>query len=145
VKIAIGRSVKVEVMVSLRLPQQPSSIHPMHLDYSRLITFATLVAEDQNGDLYPMEASALLTQKTCDTVHSFPHPDKQCAVFWHQSPHQLPLGFSSFPELRIARPGTYRIRVTLMRTGGSAEEGAINVTCIDSMPINVCPPPTRRR
>jgi hypothetical protein len=129
----------------LRHPHQHPSVQPMHLNYSRLITFTTLVADDHNGERVPMEASALSAQKTCDTVHSIQEPEQQRSNLWHYFPDRLPLGYSSFPDLRIARPGTYRIRVTLMRTGGSAEEGAINVACIDSAPISVYPPSTRRR
>ena len=143
-KIAFGKSVRVDVLVSLRHPHQHPSIQPMHLNYSRLITITTLVADGHNGERVPMEASALSTQKTCDTVHSIQEPEHQQS-WWHHFPDRLPLGYSSFPELRIARPGTYRIRVTLMRTGGSADEGATNVACIDSLPISVYPPSTRRR
>ena len=144
-KIAFGKSVKVDVLISLRYSHQRPSVRPMHLNYSRLITFTTLVADGHNGERVPMEASALSAQKTCDTIHSIQEPEQQRSSLWHYFPDRLPLGYSSFPDLRIARPGTYRIRVTLMRTGGSAEEGAINVASIDSVPISVYPPSTRRR
>lgn len=144
-RVAFGKSVRVDVLVSLRYPHQDPSVHPMHLNYSRLITFTTLVADGHNGERVAMEASALSTQKTCDTVHSFQEPEQQQSSWWHYFPDRLPLGYSSFPDLRIARSGTYRLRVTLMRTGGSAEEGAVSIACIDSVPINVYPPSTRRR
>jgi hypothetical protein len=143
-KIAFGKSVRVDVVVSLRHPRQHPSVQPMHLNYSRLITFTTLVSDGHNGERVPMEASALSTQKTCDTLHSIQEPEHQQS-WWDYFPDRVPLGYSSFPELRIARPGTYRIRVTLMRAGGSAEEGATNVTSIDSAPISVYPPSTRQR
>lgn len=144
-QIAFGKSVRVDVLVSLRYPHQHPSVQPMHLNYSRLITFTTLVADGHNGERVPMEASALSTQKTCDTVHSFQEPEQQQSSWWQYLPDRLPLGYSSFPDLRITRPGTYRVRVTLMRTGGSAEEGAVNVACIDTAPICVYHPTTRRR
>lgn len=144
-RIVLGQPVKTDILVSLRYPQQVPSVHPTHLNYSPFITFATLVAEGRNGERSPLDATAIFAQKNCDTVHSFQQPEKQRAALWQHFPDRLPLGFSSFTDLRIARPGTYRIRVTLMRTGGSAEEGAVNLACIDSMPITVCPPSTRRR
>lgn len=144
-KITLGRPVKTDILVSLRYPQQSPSVHPLHLTYSRLITFTTLVAERRDGERVPMEPSALLAQKTCDTIHGFSQPEKQRAALWHYFPDRLPLGYSSFTDLKIAKPGIYRLRVTLMRTGGSAEEGAVNLACIDSAPISVSPPSTRRR
>jgi hypothetical protein len=144
-KITLGQSTKIDILVSLRYPQQAPSVLPVHLDYSPFITFATLVAEGRNGERIPMEASAILAQKTCDTIHSFQQPEKQCVAFWHHFPDRLPLGFSSFTDLKITKTGVYRLRTTLMRTGGSAGDGAVSLACIDSMPITVCPPPTRRR
>lgn len=141
-RIAFGKSVRVDVLVSLRYPQQQPSVHPLHLDYSRLIAITTIVAEDQDGNRIPMDASTLAGQKTCDTVHSIQQAEKQLL---HHFPDRLAMGYSSFPDLRIGRPGTYRIRVTMMRTGGSADEGAVNVACIDSNLITVLPPVTRRR
>ena len=144
-RITLGQSIKIDVLVSLRYPQHVPSVQPIHLDYSPLITFTTLVAEGRNGEEIPMEASAILAQKTCDTVHSFQQPEKQVAALWHHFPDRLPLGFSSFTDLRITRTGVYRLRTTLMRTGGSAGDGVISLACIDSMPITVCPTLTRRR
>ena len=144
-KISFGKSVRADVLISLRYPNQRPSVQPMHLDYSRLVTFTTLVADSHNGERVPMEASALSAQKTCDTVHTIQEPDQQRSSWWHCFPDRLPLGYSSFPDLKIARPGTYRVRVTLMRTGSSAEEGAVSVACTDSAPISVYPPSMLRR
>jgi hypothetical protein len=49
------------------------------------------------------------------------------------------MGYISFPELVIRTPGTYQIRITLMRIGapGIEDRGAITLHTIDSQQIAV--------
>ena len=94
-----------------------------------LMAVATLVESDQHGSLTPVNAGILTGPQLADTVH--PEPSTGT------------LGYVSFPDLVIRSPGTFRVRVTLLRmsatvhAGHSSFQGATSLVSIDSEPVVV--------
>jgi hypothetical protein len=108
--------------------QSPYAENP-DAESGRLMAVATLVASDQHGLLTPVNAGILTGPQLADTVH----PESSTGT----------LGYVSFPDLVIRSPGTFRVRVTLLRmsatmhAGQSSLQGATSLASIDSEPVVV--------
>lgn len=111
--------------------RQNSSNGNFDHDRGRLMAVATLVANDGDGSSTPVDAGVLTGPQLADTVHPTPSTGT--------------LGYVSFPDLIIRSPGTFRIRVTLLRMSATAHagqavsslQGATSLVSIDSEPVIV--------
>jgi len=116
---------------TIRVDGQRQSPYAGNLDAESglLMAVATLVASDQQGLLTPVNAGILTGPQLADTVH--PEPSTGT------------LGYVSFPDLVIRSPGTFRVRVTLLRMGAAMHaghgsfQGATSLVSIDSEPVVV--------
>lgn len=113
---------------TLRVDRQRQSSSNGNLDHDsgRLMAVATLVAHDGDGLSTPVNAGILTGPQLADTVHPAPSTGT--------------LGYVSFPDLVIRSPGTFRIRVTLLRMSATAHagqtasalQGATSLVSVDS-------------
>ncbi|KAK3719928.1 hypothetical protein LTR37_004051 [Vermiconidia calcicola] len=133
--IQLGVPVEKSVMLSLRLSASDQVINASNVDTERLFAVTSLVADTRSGDRVPLEPGVLSGQKILDSVH--PIPEHCAATLARNHPCRLALGYFSFPGLLIRQAGTYRIRTTLVKTGGSADAGATSLLSVDSEPIKV--------
>jgi len=116
---------------TVRVDGQQQSPYTENLDAEsgRLMAVATLVASDQHGLLTPVNAGILAGPQLADTVH----PESSTGT----------LGYVSFPDLVIRSPGTFRVRVTLLRMSATVHaehcslQGAMSLASIDSEPVVV--------
>lgn len=123
----------LESPFTLRVDRQRQSTPSGNIDQEsgRLMAVATLVAHDGDGSSTPVEAGVLTGPQLADTVHPAPSTGT--------------LGYVSFPDLVIRSPGTFRIRVTLLRMSATAHsgqttsplQGATSLVSIDSEPVVV--------
>ena len=133
--IQLGMPVETSVMISLRMPAADRVISTNNIDTSSLFALTSLVADTNNGERMPLEPGSLSGQKMFDSVHPIP---EQCAdTLARNDPCRLALGYFSFPGLLIRQAGTYRLRTTLVKMGGTAEAGATSLVAVDSEPISV--------
>ncbi|KAK4502574.1 hypothetical protein PRZ48_006000 [Zasmidium cellare] len=134
--IIFGSTVETSVMVSLKVPSPDMVAQYRSLDTSRLMAVISLVADTRGGERMPIECGTLTGQKMFDTVHPVP---VECAESLARSqPCRLTLGYFSFPSLLIRQPGTYRLRVTLIKmSSAGASSGGSSIAAADSDSIKV--------
>ena len=99
-------------------------------DPSLLFAFMSLTAEDGSTSLAPPR-NDLLTGTLSDSIHSL-----QQDLY----PDDTELGFASFPEVVINDPGSYRLKISIMKmdtSAGSRFQGAVNLQTSLSRVIRV--------
>ena len=103
-----GATMPLPVVVALRTPPPTrgdrGDFHYEIGDVSGIWAFVSLVTEDKGRTLAPPREDLLLG-RTVDSVH--PALDEQ-------DPEDRTVGYALFPDLAIAEPGTYCLRVTLI-------------------------------
>ncbi|KAK4561407.1 hypothetical protein LTR86_004724 [Recurvomyces mirabilis] len=115
------------------LADQP--INAAAVDTSSLFAVASLVADNRSGERVPLEAGVMTGQKMFDSVHSIP---EECADrLANNEPCRLVLGYVSFPEMLIRQSGTYRLRITLIKTSAAGNGGGSSLLAVDSEPVKV--------
>lgn len=128
-EVRAGFPLDTPFIIRVDREQQSPYIGNLDAESGRLMAVATLVASDQHGLLTPVNAGILTGPQLADTVHPEPSTDT--------------LGYVSFPDLVIRSPGTFRIRVTLLRMGATVHagygsvQGATSLVSIDSEPVVV--------
>ncbi|KAK4982391.1 hypothetical protein LTR28_002734, partial [Elasticomyces elasticus] len=134
-------------------------------ELTRLLAVATLVSESGGGTnsnmrggraAVPLESGVLVGQHLFDSIHLDPRDLVEGGRVSSRNNSDadddddgLILGWVSFPDLAIRRPGCYRIRVTLIQMGGvdhhhrqhhhqgHATRSGLNIETVDSSPIRV--------
>ncbi|CAK4034868.1 Hypothetical predicted protein [Lecanosticta acicola] len=134
--IVFGATVETSVMVSLKCPSPDAVAQYSNMDTSRLMAVVSLVADTRSGERMQLENGTLTGQKMFDSVH--PIPESVADSLARSQACRLALGYVSFPSLLIRQPGTYRLRVTLIKMGSSSSSsGGASVACTDSESIKV--------
>ncbi|KAI5361842.1 Putative Velvet domain-containing protein [Septoria linicola] len=133
--IVFGQTVETSVMVSLRCPSPEMVARYQDMDTSRLMGVVSLVADSRSGERVPVECGTLTGQKMFDSVHEC--PDDIAASLARSQPCRLALGYLTFPQLLIRQPGSYRLRVSLIKMGGAGTSGGTTVLAADSESIKV--------
>ncbi|KAF2213789.1 hypothetical protein CERZMDRAFT_26896, partial [Cercospora zeae-maydis SCOH1-5] len=133
--IVFGQTVETSVMVSLQCPSPEVAARYQGMDTSRLMGVVSLVAESRSGACVPVECGTLTGQKMFDSVHECSSDIAESLA--RSQPSRLALGYLTFPQLLIRQPGSYRLRVTLIKMGGSASSGGSTVLATDSESIRV--------
>jgi hypothetical protein len=129
----IRAGLPLESPFTLRVRRQRETTPRGSLDQEsgRLMAVATLVANEGDGSSTQVDPGILTGPQLADTVHPVPSTGT--------------LGYVSFPYLVIRAPGTFRIRVTLLRMNASAHagqaasamQGATSLVSIESEPVVV--------
>lgn len=135
--IVFGTTVEASVMVSLKVPSPDMAASYRNLDTSRLLAVVSLVADTRSGDRTAIECGTLTGQKMFDSVH--PIPEECVPSLARSQPCRLALGYFSFPGLLIRQPGTYRLRISLIKMGASdsSSSGGQTIATVDSEAIRV--------
>ena len=131
--VIYGSTVETSVMVSLRVPSPDLIAHYKSLDTNKLMGVVSLVADTRSGERMPIECGTLTGQKMFDSCH--PIPEEYAETLARNQPCRLSLGYFTFPSLLIRQPGTYRLRITLMKMSSSG--GSANMLSVDSESIKV--------
>ncbi|EME45074.1 hypothetical protein DOTSEDRAFT_129021 [Dothistroma septosporum NZE10] len=126
--VIFGTTVETSVMVSLRVPSPDLIAHYKSLDINKLMGVVSLVADSRNGERVAIECGTLTGQKMFDSCH--PIPEEYAGTLARNQPCRLSLGYFTFPSLLIRQPGTYRLRITLMKMSSSG--GSANMLSVDS-------------
>ncbi|CZT14907.1 uncharacterized protein RCC_12263 [Ramularia collo-cygni] len=140
--IIFGTAVEASVMVSLKLPTADMAASYRNLDTSRLLAVVSLVADSRSGERTVAECGTLTGQKMFDSVH--PIPEECVPSLARSQPCRLAVGYFSFPGLLIRQPGSYRLRIALIKMGSSesSSSGGSTISTIDSESIRVERRPT---
>ncbi|PIA94892.1 hypothetical protein CB0940_07974 [Cercospora beticola] len=133
--IIFGQTVETSVMVSLQCPSPEVAARYQGMDTSRLMGVVSLVADSRSGGRVPVECGTLTGQKMFDSVHECSNDIAESLA--RSQPSRLALGYLTFPQLLIRQPGSYRLRVTLIKMGGSGSSGGSTVLATDSETIKV--------
>lgn len=135
--IAFGQTVEMSVMVCLRCPSPEMAANYRNIDTSRLMGLVSLVADSRSGERVPVEYGTLTGQKMFDSIHEMPHHLEESLS--RNQPCRLVLGYFTFPSLLIRQPGFFRLRVTLLKMGGSGSTtgGGSSIAAADSDSIKV--------
>lgn len=135
--IIFGQTVDASVMVSLRCPTPEMVASCRSIDTTRLMGVVSLVADSRSGERVPAECGTLSGQKMFDSLHEVPEEIAESLA--RSQPCRLALGYFSFPALLIRQPGAYRLRITLIKMGGSGSTagGGSSILAIDSDTIRV--------
>lgn len=133
--IQLGMTIETSVLISLfqSLPEQ--SIKPRDVDTSSLFTVVSLISTEEDQQKIPLEAGSVSGQKLFDSVHPMPTDGSYAPP--QVGSLRAALGYCSFPQLLIREAGTFRLRVTLIKTGGSLDDGATSLQHVDSEPVKV--------
>ena len=107
-RIRPGSTMPLPVVIALRAPPPNRGNRgdsPYEIgDVNGIWAFVSLVTEDRNRTLAPPREDLLLG-RTVDSLH--PALDEH-------DPEDRTVGYALFPDLAIAEPGTYRLKVTLI-------------------------------
>lgn len=135
--IIFGTTVEASVMVSLKLPSADMAASYRNLDTSRLLAVVSLVTDTRSGERTAIECGTLTGQKMFDSVH--PMPEECVPSLARSQPCRLALGYFSFPGLLIRQPGSYRLRISLIKMGASdsSSSGGTTISTVDSEAIRV--------
>lgn len=135
--IIFGTTVEASVMVSLKVPSPDMAASYRNLDTSRLLAVVSLVADTRSGERTAVECGTLTGQKMFDSVH--PIPEECVPSLARSQPCRLALGYFSFPGLLIRQPGSYRLRISLIKMGASdsSSSGGSTISTVDSEAIRV--------
>ena len=133
--IVFGQTVETSVMVSLRCSSPEMVARYQDMDTSRLMGVVSLVSDSRSGERTPVECGTLTGQKMFDSVHEC--PDHITESLARSQPCRVALGYLTFPQLLIRQPGSYRLRVTLIKMGSSGSSGGSTVLATDSESVRV--------
>lgn len=131
--VIFGTTVETSVMVSLRVPSPDLIAHYKSLDTNKLMGVVSLVADTRSGERMAIECGTLTGQKMFDSCHQI--LPEYAETLARNQPCRLALGYFTFPSLLIRQPGTYRLRITLMKMCSSG--GSANMLSVDSESIKV--------
>lgn len=135
--IIFGTTVEASVMVSLKMLSADMAASYRNLDTSRLLAVVSLVSDTSIGERTAIECGTLTGQKMFDSVH--PIPEECVPSLARSQPSRLALGYFSFPGLLIRQPGSYRLRISLIKMGSSesSNSGGSTISTVDSEAIRV--------
>ncbi|KAF2714328.1 hypothetical protein K504DRAFT_420068 [Pleomassaria siparia CBS 279.74] len=131
--------------IIVRLRNLDDHLNDAIADSTNLVALATLV-RDSNwpGSRDPTVLNTLLTGRRFDSIHPFSDDEADGSISSMEMAHPRGVGYMRFPELMIRQPGTYRIRITLIRVRNSSSDppvssasGGASVHAVDSNPIRV--------
>ncbi|ORX98028.1 hypothetical protein BCR34DRAFT_496462 [Clohesyomyces aquaticus] len=114
-------------------------------DSTNLVAVASLIpGPNSTGSRDPAVLNSLLAGRRFDSVHPFSDDEADGVAASLEMDHPRGVGYMVFPGLIIRQPGTYRIRITLVRMRGSSTEppvspstGGSSIQVVDSNPIVV--------
>lgn len=131
--VQVGLPINPAVTLQVRAVQQYLQSPPPNDDLEQYFAVATLIrSAGQQTDTTVMPYGTLTGPQLADSVHTPDSDETDVSI----------MGTISFPDLSIRTPGTYQIRITLMRIGaaGSLDQSAITLHTVDSHPITVAGP-----
>ncbi|KAF2631522.1 hypothetical protein BU25DRAFT_190244 [Macroventuria anomochaeta] len=100
-------------------------------DSSNLMAVAALIpGPNSTASSDPNVLHTLLAGQRIDTIHPFADDEADGSIASMDMAGSQGVGYMSFPDLAVRQAGTYRIRITLLRTGAA-------VQAVDSNPIVV--------
>jgi hypothetical protein len=92
----------------------------------------------------PSALGALLAGRIFDSIHPFADDEADGSIASMEMADPYGVGYMRFPDLSIRQPGTYRIRITLIRIRNSASDPPVSsagngasVQVVDSNTITV--------
>lgn len=114
-------------------------------DSTNLVAVATLVPGPNSAvSTDPSVLNTILVGRRFDSIHPFADDEADGSIASMDMADPYGIGYMRFPELIIRQPGTYRIRITLIRIRNSVSDPPISsagnglaVQVIDSNPIVV--------
>ena len=114
-------------------------------DSTNLVAVATLVAgPNSNASTDPSVLNTILVGRRFDSIHPFADDEADGSIASMDMADPSGVGYMRFPDLIIRQPGTYRIRITLIRIRNSASDPPVTsagngsaVHVVDSNPIVV--------
>jgi len=126
-----GYRFQPSVMISTKQSSSKKHRRPSSVNVNNLVAVATLLAASPNGTLTSVPPGVLEGQKLFDNVHNLP------SDYLGRLPQDMrdqALGYVSFPGLTVRRPGTYRLRTTLLGLPevDSTTGETTDITAVDS-------------
>lgn len=114
-------------------------------DSTNLVAVATLVpGPNSTASTDPSVLNTLLVGRRFDSIHPFADDEADGSIASMDMADPYGVGYMRFPELVIRQPGTYRIRITLIRLRNSASDPPVAsagngsaVQIVESNPIVV--------
>ncbi|KAF1941371.1 hypothetical protein EJ02DRAFT_204185 [Clathrospora elynae] len=114
-------------------------------DSTNLVAVAALVpGPNSTTSTDPNVLNALLLGRRFDSIHPFADDEADGSIASMEMADPYGVGYMRFPELVIRQPGTYRIRITLLRIRNSASDPPVTsagnglaVHVVDSNPVVV--------
>ncbi|KAE8836243.1 hypothetical protein PTNB73_04205 [Pyrenophora teres f. teres] len=114
-------------------------------DSTNLVAVAALVPGPNSAvPADPNALNTLLTGRVFDSIHPFNDDEADGSIASMDMADPQGVGYMRFPDLVIRQPGTYRIRITLIRIRNSASDPPVTsagnglaVHVVDSNPIVV--------
>ncbi|TID27041.1 hypothetical protein E2P81_ATG01497 [Venturia nashicola] len=111
-EVRVGSSISPAVTLQVRTVRRGSSAAGASQNLHHYFVVVSLLQLYEDGDVDHASPGILAGKQLADTIHAPDH-----ANFTLNSPDIL--GYVSFPNLVIRSPGTYRLRISLMKIGSS--------------------------
>jgi len=93
-------------------------------DFLNLYAVATLIPGNSAAPADPSVLNTLLAGRRFDSIHSFADDEADGSIASMDMADPNGVGYFRFPDLIVRQPGTYRIRITLVRAANSATDTA---------------------
>ncbi|KAF2868209.1 hypothetical protein BDV95DRAFT_501306 [Massariosphaeria phaeospora] len=114
-------------------------------DSTNLVAVATLIpGPNSTGSTDPAVLNTILAGRRFDMLHPFSDDEADGSIASMDMNDPRGVGYMYFPDLTIRQPGTYRVRITLIRIRNSSADppvtsaaGGASVQVVDSNPIVV--------
>lgn len=124
----VGHAIPGSIIVRLRTTNTDPDYAVA--ESSSLMAVAALIPGNSNAPSDPRVLHTLLAGQRVDTIHPFADDEADGSIASMDMAGPQGVGYMRFPELVVHQAGTYRIRITLLRT---ADGSAVQV--VDSNPI----------
>jgi hypothetical protein len=138
----VGQTLPGSIVVRLRTTN--TDPEDAVADSGNLVAVATLVPGNSSMSADPSALRALLAGRIFDSIHPFADDEADGSIASMEMADPYGVGYMRFPDLSIRQPGTYRIRITLIRIRNSASDPPVSsvgngasVQVVDSNTITV--------
>jgi len=113
-------------------------------DFANLYAVATLIPGNSAAPADPSFLNTILAGRRFESIHSFADDEADGSIASMDMADPNGVGYFRFPDLIVRQPGTYRIRITLVRVPSSVSEAPVSpnssgsfLHVVDSNPIMV--------
>ncbi|KAF2134853.1 hypothetical protein P153DRAFT_427473 [Dothidotthia symphoricarpi CBS 119687] len=105
-------------------------------DSPNFVAVATLIpGPNSTASTDPSVLNQLLAGRRFDSIHPFADDEADGSITSMDMADPRGVGYMRFPDLVIRQAGTFRLRITLLRTGSAGSGSAVQI--VDSNPIVV--------